>query len=59
MRILCFCAYATTSRKGASVLESGDGAVRFRARNDIGDNGKRPFEEDVKTIQMLNFCDSG
>ena len=36
MRISCYYAYATTFRKEASVPESGDGAVRFRARNDIG-----------------------
>ena len=33
--------YARTFRKGASVPKSGDGAVRFRARNDIGSNGTR------------------
>ena len=33
--------HAMTFRKGASVPKSGDGVVRFRARNDIGYNGAR------------------
>ena len=37
--------YAMTFCKGASVPKSGDGVVRFRARNDIGGNGKRAKTE--------------
>lgn len=59
MRIFCYYAYAATFRKEASAPESSDGAVGFRARNDIGDNGIQAIERDVKTIQMLDFCDSG
>ena len=33
--------------------ESGDGAVRFRARNDIGYNGKCGIER-VKTLNCLD-----
>ncbi len=33
--------YAMTFRKEASVPKSGDGAVRSRARNNIGSNGIR------------------
>ena len=48
MRISCYYAYATTSRKGASVPGSSDGAVRFRARNDVGDNGIQAIERAVR-----------
>ena len=42
--------HAMTFRKGASVPGSGDGAVRFRARNDIGCNGKK------QTSLFINNC---
>ena len=48
MRISCYYAYATTFRKEVSVPGSGDGAVRFRARNDVGDNGIQAIERDVR-----------
>jgi hypothetical protein len=43
MRIFCYYVYAATFRKEASVPGSSNGAVGFRARNDIGYNGKQPL----------------
>ena len=41
MGILPMFEYARNSRKGASVPDSGDGAVKVRAWNDIGCSGTK------------------